>query len=80
MQGAQAVIVIAQAGEGGESALDVAEQRDDVLPVSALDVISDVIAGQQHDIDVEGIDPFDAASQIFAADGTAVMEVADVCD
>lgn len=72
--------MIAQAGKGGESALDAAEQSDDVFPVPALDIISDVVAGQQHDIDVERIDSFDAATQILAADGPAVMEVADMRD
>ena len=41
----QAVVVIAEAGEGTESAFDSAEQRGDLFPVPAEDVVGDVVAG-----------------------------------
>jgi hypothetical protein len=70
--------VIAQAGIRAESASDAPKQGCNLPAVPAPEVVCDVIAGQHDYIDLELINAFDAAAQILAADGAAVVKVADM--
>ncbi len=70
--------MVAEAGIGAKSALYAAEQSDHLFAVSAAEVIGDVIAGEQDDIDFKLIETFDATTKIVGGDGPAVMKVAYV--
>ena len=68
-----AVIMITKAGVRTEPALDIAEQGDYLLSVSAVNIICYVITGQYHYIDIEHINPLDTTMQICTADSFAEL-------
>jgi len=71
--------VIAQTGVDSESALDAGEQRDDLFPVPAVDVVGDVIPGDDDQVNIEHVNSFEATPQIFAGDRPAMVNVTYVC-
>jgi hypothetical protein len=75
---AYAIIMITQAGVRTEPALDIAEQGDNLLSVPAVNIISYIITGQHHYIDVEHINTLDTSMQICTAYGFAEVKIAYV--
>jgi hypothetical protein len=55
------IIVITQARIPTKSAFDIAQQSDNLLPVLASNIVSNVIARQHYDIDIKSIDSLNAA-------------------
>jgi hypothetical protein len=72
------IIMITQTGINAEPAFDVAKQIDHLLPVPASKIICNVIPRQHHYIDIEKINPLKTTTQIPAAHGPAMMNVADM--
>jgi hypothetical protein len=70
--------VIAQAGIRAESASDAPKQGCNLPAVPAPEVVCNVIARQHDYIRIELINALDAAAQVLAANGAAVVKVADM--
>jgi len=75
-----AVVVISEAGVHAEAAAEGSEQINDLAPVSSEQVVCYVVAREHDDVDVEEIYSLEAAAEILGAYGSAVVNVAYVCD
>lgn len=76
--GTVGVIVISKAGIYTKSAFNFCDKSSDFFSVTACYVMGDVVSCEDDYIGPEQIYPVDASGEIFCADGSAAMEVADV--
>lgn len=75
---ADAVIVVTQAGVNAVFAFDCADEFDDLISEFAVNIMGHIVAGEDDDVNVEQVDAVDAIPEVFYADGSAAMQVADM--
>jgi len=56
----------------------VGEDVDDLVLVSVFAFVGDVVAGEDDEVGLLGVDLLDASSQVTGFDDAAAMEVADL--
>jgi hypothetical protein len=70
--------VISKAGVCTESAFNFCNKSRDFFSVTACYVMCDVVSREDNYIGLEQIYPVNASGEVFRADGSAAMEVANV--